>query len=539
MVSPDRQSWHCFGACQTGGDVFSFLMKIENMDFPEALKTLANRAGVSLPTSFNSQDADLREKIYKINGLASEYYRYILTKHEVGEVARNYFEKRKITKESIDLFKLGYAPHSWDSLTKFLTKKGFFQKDMELAGLVSVSDRGKVFDRFRGRVMFTLCDHRNNVLGFAGRLLDPNAKEAKYVNTAETPVYIKGNTLYGLNITKDEIRKTGNAVVCEGEIDTIQAYQAGTKNVVAIKGSALTEAQVGLLKRYAENVLLALDADAAGDAAVHRGIMTADAAGLNIKVVQIPDGKDPDDCIKKDPSVWHRAVAEAVPFYDFIIDSAAKKFNPQTAEGKKKLITETAKFLGPIDNAVVRAHYLKKLSALLGLDEEAIATQMEKESRSQNLVSREEAVKETIELKRRDYVEEYLLALLLQSGNPNDWLIFIKDKLSAGDFNNFARGKIYDNLTALDKLPEELRPMVDKLFLMDLGGVIEDQQKMLEEISRMVWSIKELILRERLNSVSLQIKQKGEDEKLQKEFLSLTNELQKLIKDRKIITNDA
>ena len=549
VVSPERQTWHCFGSCQIGGDVFSFLMKIENMDFPEALKTLAKKTGVELKSSFSSKDSDLKEKIYQINSLASEFYHYILTKHEVGEVARKYFAQRKISNESIDLFRLGYAPHSWDSLTKFFNKKCYTNKDLETAGLISVSEKGKVFDRFRGRVMFTLCDHRGNVLGFAGRLLDANAKEAKYVNTAETPVYIKGNILYGLDITKDEIRKTKNAVICEGEIDTIQAYQAGTKNVVAIKGSALTEAQVNLLKRFAENIFLALDADMAGDAAAHRGIQTADNAGLNIKVVEIPDGKDPDECIKKDPAIWLQAVQDAVPFYDYVIDSAAKKYDPNSALGKKNIVKDTAKFLKPIENAVVRAHYLKKLSQIIDLEEDVIATQIEKEGDRLNVEQKTEMPEKVEVMKRRDYIEEYLLALLLQAQNPQDWLVFIKDKLSPKEFKSAGRGKIYDSLTKtknefdiklfIGELPEELRPMADKLFLVDLGPVLDDQQKMLEEISRLVWDIKGLTIRERLNDVSLKIKEKGDDDALQKEFLSLTSELQKLIQDRRMISDDS
>ncbi len=547
IVSPERQSWHCFGSCQTGGDVFSFLMKIENMDFPEALKTLAKRAGVTLLAKFTSTDSDLKEKIYQINNLASDFYHYILTKHEVGEVARKYLEDRKISRDSIDQFRIGYAPHSWDSLLKFLNKKGFTNKELELAGLLSVSEKGKTFDRFRGRIMFTLCDHRGNVLGFAGRMLDPNAKDAKYVNTAETLVYTKGNTLYGLNITKDEIRKDGSAVVCEGEIDLIQAYQAGTKNVVAIKGSAFTQAQVNLLKRYAENVLLALDADMAGDAASHRGIQIADAAGLNIKVVTIPDGKDPDECIKKDPSIWFKAVATAIPFYDFIIDSAVKKYDPESAEGKKKIVGETAKFLKPIDNAVVKAHYLKKLSQVLDLDEAAIETQMEKEAKGVTQDLTVLKVESEGKWKRRDYVEEYLLALLLQAENPHDWLVFIKDKLTVQEFNNAGRGRIYESLTKInnefdikvfiESLDVEIRPMADKIFLMDLGGEFSDQQKMLAELSRLVWMIKELALREELNDVAIRIKKNGEDEELQKDFLTITSGLQKLIKDRRMVSD--
>jgi len=227
IVSPERQIWHCFGSCQDGGDVFKFLMRMENLDFSESLKILAKRAGVTLTSYQPSKTTELKDRILAANHLASEFYNYVLTSLPIGEKGRDYLKNRQISDNSIKLFKIGYAPNSWDSLIKFLTKKGFNLAELESAGLVSKSNLGHAFDRFRGRIIFTLCDQRGNVLGFAGRLLDPEAKEAKYVNTAETPVYIKGNVLYGLDITHEEIKKAGFAVGVEGEIDAIQSYQPG------------------------------------------------------------------------------------------------------------------------------------------------------------------------------------------------------------------------------------------------------------------------------------------------------------------------
>src|SRR3990167_7304762 len=251
IVSPERQIWHCFGGCNEGGDVFKFLMKIENLEFAEALKILARRAGVTLSGGFaQSRTAELKEKIYEVNHLASEFYQYILTKHPMGEKALDYLKDRKITDSSVKLFGIGYAPQSWDSLSKFLHKKGYAQELMQSAGLISKSGIGNTFDRFRGRLMFTLRDHRSNVVGFAGRLLDPDAKEAKYVNTPETSLYHKGELFYGFDITKEAIKKEDSAIIVEGEFDMLSSFQAGIPNVVALKGTALTLMQAKLIKRF-------------------------------------------------------------------------------------------------------------------------------------------------------------------------------------------------------------------------------------------------------------------------------------------------
>ena len=533
IVSPERQIWHCFGGCQDGGDIFKFLMRVENLEFPEALKILAQRAGVNLTSYQPTKNSEIKDKIYAVNKLASEYYQYILTTHALGENARKYLKNRKISENSFKLFALGYAPNSWDSLIKFLNKKKYSVSDLETAGLVSKSGIGHYFDRFRGRIIFPLFDHRGNVCGFAGRLLDPDAKEAKYINTSETPVYIKGNILYGLNIAKEEIKKAGFAVAVEGEIDAIQSYQAGVRNVVAIKGSALTVGHVNLLKRYTENIYLSLDADFAGDAAAHRGIEIADQAGLNIKVVTFKEGKDPDELIKKDPKLWREAVEKAVPFYDYIIDSALEKFDSVSPEGGKKIVAEVAKFLVPIENLVVKNHYLKKLSKKIDISQNILEEQLARELKktSNPLATRTQSLA-TGKL-RNELLEEYLLSLLLQASKPSDYLLLISSRLKGEDFITAPLGRIYELLLEKDKItpPPELTDLANRLTLQE--NKIEGD--ILEEIQKTVWEIKELSLREKLKKIGTEIKKTPDKEELEQAFVTASYALQKLREEKQLL----
>lgn len=543
IVSPERQIWHCFGGCQDGGDIFKFLMRIENMDFLEALKILAKRAGVKLESHQSGATSDLKDRIFSANFLASEYYNYILVSHPLGKKARGYLADRKITDNSIKLFRIGYAPNSWDSLLKFLTKKGYSFAEMEAAGLVSKSGIGKYFDRFRGRVIFTLCDQRGNVVGFAGRLLDADVKEAKYINTSETIIYTKGNVLYGLNITHDEIKKEGFAIAVEGEIDAIQSYQAGVRNVVAIKGSALTTGHVNLLKRYTEKIYLSLDADFAGDAAAHRGIEIADQAGLDIKVVTFKDGKDPDELIKKDPALWREAIAMAKPFYDYVIDSALEKYDQKSAEGSKKIVSDVAKFLEPIDNLVVKNHYLKKLAEKLGLPQNILESQLAKEFKK-SFITRPALATSPQPLatlkSRSELLEEYLLSLLLQVKKPSDYLLLIANRLSSEDFTFPPLGKIYTLMPcAFDKFPPELMDTVDRLYLQENKIDLTDDPDILKEIYQTVWEIKELTLRDKLKKIAIDLKQNPDDPTLNTQFSDITTALQKLSEDQKLLDQKA
>ncbi len=562
IVSPERQIWHCFGGCQDGGDIFRFLMRIENLEFPEALKILAKRAGVVLTSYQPSKTTELKERIYEVNHLAAEFYNYILTKHPLGQKGRDYVSNRLITDNSVTLFQIGYAPNSWDSLLKFLLKKGYSPVELEAAGLVSKSARGQFFDRFRGRVMFSLADHRGNVVGFAGRLLEevhPAEGGAKYINTAETIAYTKGNVLYGLNVTHDEIKKAGFAVVVEGEIDAISSYQAGVRNVVAIKGSALTAGHINLLKRYTENIYLSLDADFAGDAAAHRGIELADQAGLNIKVVTFSGAKDPDELVKKDPNLWREAIEKAVPFYDYVIDSALQKHDPKSAEGGKKIVSEVVKFIEPIDNLIVKNHYLKKLSGALGINQEALSAQLAKEFKKMLIpkVSATGYEPRATSKSRGELLEEYLLSLLLQAPQPSDYLLLIAPRLKAENFTNPVLGEIYRLMVSLvdnpksditlpgrrfeiksfvEFVPSESLDLVDRLYLQENKIDPADDAAVLEEIHRTVWEIKELTLRDRLKKTGEELKKKPDDASLEQIFAETMTVLQKLQEERQILT---
>jgi DNA primase len=420
IVSPDRQIFHCFG-CGKGGTIFDFVMEYQHIDFPEALEDLATLAGVKLTRGISTTpEGNLREKLYAVNHLASEFYHYILTTHALGEKGLSYLKNRGITDKSIKTFSLGYSPNSWDGLYNYLRKKGFDDDIIEKAGLVGRMEHPRsggrgFYDRFRGRVMFTLKDHRGNVVGFAGRVLDPDAKEAKYINTSETPVYIKSNILYALDVTKDAIQKANEAIVMEGELDVISSFQAGIGNAVAIKGSALTEGHVRLLKRFTERIIFALDSDMAGDAAARRGIEIADSVGLDMKVVTIPSGKDPDEAARENPGLLKKAIKEAVPVYDYFLSSALKRFDVTTAFGKKKISEELIPVIAKIENPVVQNHYVKKIAKTIDTSEDSIDDLIIRTRRGNiEAVSKKSSFQEEHISTRPEKLEIYILALLLQ-----------------------------------------------------------------------------------------------------------------------------
>ncbi|KKR56946.1 MAG: primase protein [Candidatus Woesebacteria bacterium GW2011_GWC2_40_30] len=287
MVSPELQIFKCFG-CDAKGDVFSFLEQYEGMEFPEALKYLADRAGVKLQ-KFQGGESSEKERLIEVNTQTLRFYNYLLLEHPVGKKALDYLmNQRGLKKETIQEFSLGYSPESSYSLKKFLVdKKKFTPSEVERAG-IGIVRGSNLYDRFNGRVVFPLFDHRGNSIGFSGRVLPWDKRETgKYINSPETPLYHKSNVLYGLNLARGLIKKKKTAIVVEGELDLISSWQAGIKNVVAIKGSALTEEQVKLLSRFAQRFILALDSDMAGDAATRRGIKVASDMGVEIKVAEI------------------------------------------------------------------------------------------------------------------------------------------------------------------------------------------------------------------------------------------------------------
>ncbi|TSC53775.1 MAG: DNA primase, partial [Microgenomates group bacterium LiPW_31] len=562
IVSPERQIWHCFGACNEGGDIFKFLMKIENLEFGEALRELAKRAGVKLTRFKPSESEKQKQLLYEINHLAAEFYHYLLLNHSVGRQALRYILGRGISKPSLQLFKLGFAPNTWESLQKFLVgKKGYNPQDLEKAGLVIKSEKKAGFyDRFRSRLIFPLKDHRGNICGFAGRVLDPEAKEAKYINTPETLIYHKSDLLYGLFETHQEIKRVDGVVLVEGELDAISSFQTGVKNVVAIKGSALTPNQVQLLGRFTENISLALDRDIAGDQAARRGIEVADSGGMAIKVIELEGGKDPDEVAQKNPNLWRKLVAQSVPVYDYFLNSAFSRFDSKTAEGKRKIGQELITILSRIADKIVQAHYIQALAERLGVDKEAVVAQIEKLRSEEQEVGGERPVFAEASAgegkTRREIVEEYLLALCFQSGKwsnlqKREVLSLVMTPRFAGILGilttylkkykgrkipSESRPKGWESERLAKMLPAELVEVFNQLYLLSLGDLVTDEEKFEGEFQKTLSLLREINLREKLKEISQKIRQleamekpsKQDKEKLKtlgQEFRDLTTHL--------------
>ncbi len=391
MVSEERMNFHCFG-CGEGGDVFTFLQKMEGYEFPEVLKLLADRAGVELPKR-DPRVAHERNLLSEILEISSRYYGKVLSDSPRAEAGRQYAAKRGLRPETIRDFGIGFAPDGWESLVDFLAKRGYKEGDIVNAGLAVRAKSGRgIYDRFRKRVMFTIRNAQGQAVGFTGRLLPEDEKKpdagGKYVNTPESAVYHKGAVLFGLDLAKQEIRRQDSAVLVEGNMDVISSHQAGIRNVVAASGTALTDDQLRLLGRYTHRLSVAFDGDSAGAAAAKKSIVMALQNGFLIKVISIPEGagKDPDDCVRKDPELWKKAIAEAADIMDFLIASARKRHELKSAEGKKAAAEDILPVIAKVSDPLVGAHYLKTLSEAVMLPEEVLRDKLrEIEAKSQGL----------------------------------------------------------------------------------------------------------------------------------------------------------
>ncbi len=430
MVNRERQSWHCFG-CSKGGDVFSFVQDVEGMDFVEALKMLANKAGVQLTNTFEDKaKSSQKNRIKEINGKAAAFYNHVLTKMDVSKAAQEYLKNRGLTEETIAEWQVGFIPEQWDLLTQYLLKKGYSIDDLIAAGLTikregANAQSGKGFyDRFRGRIMFPIWDVHGNVVGFTGRVLVMTEKSGgKYVNTPVTPVYDKSSVVFGLNKAKQEIRKKNLVVMVEGQMDVIACHQAGMKNVVATSGTAMTEHQITLLKRYSENMNMAFDADAAGIKAAKRGIDLALEQGLHVKVIEIPEGKgeDPDDCLQQNPDVWFHSVDNASPVMDWYFSRAFAGKDTSNPRQKQEIVDALLPEISRVPFAVEKDHWLQELAGRLGVDVAILREDIKRLSKTKELrtpnsshaPSEEQAPVQKKELSRAEKLfNRFLMALL-------------------------------------------------------------------------------------------------------------------------------
>lgn len=379
MVSPEKQLFHCFG-CGEGGNVFNFLMKYEKLSFFEAVKMLARKSGVPLPVDEEKENIlhKKKERLYKLNNLVANYYRECLFRTNQGKKVINYFKKRGINDTSVEKYKLGYAPSSWDALSNFLKKKDYSCEELIKAGLIKKSKiEGKYIDYFRDRIIFPIFNLSGRVIGFGGRVLDDSLP--KYINSPETLVYNKGSNLYNLNFAKEGIRKKNCIIVVEGYTDVLITQQYGFNNIAASLGTALTAKQIDLIKRFTNAVLIAYDADSAGNMATLRSLDLLVKAGLEIKVIDLPQGYDPADfLIKKGSETFQNLINRSLSLIDYKLKILYSKYSIKTIEGKVKIVKEILPTLSVMgDEDEVRAQ-TKKISEELKLSDEAIRIDLTK-----------------------------------------------------------------------------------------------------------------------------------------------------------------
>jgi DNA primase len=377
MVSPEKQIWHDFSSGK-GGDMFSFVMELEGIDFKAALDLLARQAGVDLEqyrTKGNGEGAKQKEQLYSALELAAKFYQVHLgrSKNTLDYVINN----RKFTKATATTFRLGYAPSQDTALVTFLRSKGHTDDIIKRAGLGTKRYRG-FSDMFRGRLMVPLQDSTGRVIGFTARLLDANPDAPKYINTPQSPLYDKSRHVFGLHLAKDDIRKQDYAVVVEGNLDVIASHQAGVVNVVATAGTALTDAHLKALSRFTSDIRLAFDQDEAGLKATERAIPIASKVGVNLSIISVPEGKDPDELIKKDAKIWQDIVTKPQYAVDWIMDRYQQILDLNSAQGKKKFSDRVLAVIDELSDSVEKDHYLHKTAKLLGISVDALRSKSTK-----------------------------------------------------------------------------------------------------------------------------------------------------------------
>ncbi len=403
-VFPDSGTWHCFGSCGVGGDIFSFLMRREKLEFREVLEMLAREVGVNLEAEHDPAQGQ-RTRHYEINEAAATYFHEILLHHNGAGVGRAYLTQRGVNVETIAQFRLGFALEQWSNLRDFLLEKGWSLEEQLEAGLVKRNEeRNSVYDAFRGRVIIPIRDRQSRVIGFGGRLLGDG--QPKYLNTSETPLFHKSQVVFGLDLAREAIRREERVVIVEGYMDVIAAHQHGFANVVACMGTSLTAEQLQQLHRFTNNFILALDADAAGQQATIRGLNqarqsllrvqkpTVTATGqvrlterlnANLSIVSMPAGLDPDDVIRRDAPQWQKLVANAQPLVDFYFRFIADQYDLSSAQGKGLAVAEIAPLIAELDDEIERQHYIQQLSRAVQIDEQTILSRVQAAAKTSKL----------------------------------------------------------------------------------------------------------------------------------------------------------
>jgi len=445
-VNPTKEMFFCFG-CHKGGTVFNFIMEMERVTFPEAIKIVAEKAGVALPKMIEDDRFEARKRdsdqVIELNQWALQWWEDQL-QSKAGTSVRHYLKERGITEETTKTFRLGFAPNSWESLSTHLRQKGATQEQLEKSGLVVKKDEGGSYDRFRARVIFPVFDVQGKPIAFGGRTLDPDG-DPKYMNSPETPAYTKGRNLYGLHLTRDEIRRQGFAILVEGYLDLIIPYQHGVRNLAASLGTALTPEQVKLIGRFARKVLVNYDGDRAGVAAAKRAIETILAEDIEVKILVLPDNTDPDDFIRQNGvDQYNRRRTEAQPHIQFVIDQAVRDRNLNTPADKAAAVGETLPFIRAVRDRIQKREYFD-----IAMDGLRVQRDQRRELWQQvRGASTDNAAVQRVfgKIERPTVAEEKLLGLLVAN---NELRKIILPRLEPGDYQGLATATIFGALKQL------------------------------------------------------------------------------------------
>lgn len=554
FVSPARQIWHCFGACGEGGDIFKFVMKINGIEFGDALRILAQKAGVELKREDPKIKTE-RQRLYEINNLALRFFQHQLEKTQAGQEAKKYLLERGLKEETIKDWYLGYAPDVWQGLSNFLVSRGYKREEIEKAGLCLKSAKtGNYYDRFRGRIIFPIFDFNSQPVGFGGRIFKQKTRpdkqdEAKYINTPATLLYDKSRIFYGLNKAAMAIRKNNSCIIVEGYTDAIMAHQAGTSNVVAVSGTALTSHHLHILKRYSDNLFTAFDMDIAGDSATKRGIDLAQSLGFNIKIITMPENSDPAD-IAKDPENWQNLIKNSKSIYDFYFESILSKFDKKTLEGKKEISKILLPVIKKIPDRIEQSYWVKNLAEILEVKEEDVLFELRKtKSEIREIENQETPVKDSpfTPKTRKELLEEHLVILIIKSSKnlellKEEDLNFLSPRIS------FAVNYFKENgfeIKNKNNLPKEEADFLNYLLLKAeaepffsgekshgaVGCLEANEVNLSQEFNHCLKEIKFWAIKNKLDKISHQIK-KAEEEKNYQKVQELINEFNNCSKMR-------
>lgn len=532
FVSEDIQRYKCFG-CGESGDVIKFIEKFEGVDFRKALEISAQRAGVTLKTSFTKSDdkqAELRKKVFEVNLFAAQFYNYILKEHKTGEVGREYARKRKITKPLADKFLIGYAPEGYDNLRSVLLKKGYNSKDLVDWGLL-VEKNGKIYDKFRKRLMFAVHNHVGDIVGFSGRVID-NADIPKYLNSSQTPVYHKSDVVYGLFQAKEAIRKEKFVILVEGNVDVPIAHKIGIENIVAPMGTALTEQQLKLIRRYTDTIYFCFDSDQAGEKALIRAFELAEKLDIKSRAINLGEYNDLDNMIQDKPELAKKVIGEAKTVVENLIVRFMKSINISTAEGKASFVTKIIESIKLISNKVEQTHYVQKVAEIVNVEEKIIWDELNKHFKTETAPTESKEIVAEKEVQPK-YLnkEEYLISLLLLypvlQDIDFDWEI-ISDKRLVEIYKVLIKESSLN--VGIDKLDKQYQDLATRLIMensdkfesdYEIRGSLKKQIKLLTKEHYLI----------KKNNIQYQIKKKEQNDEDYTELLKELDKLNKLEKE--------